>query len=169
MSSTNQKPILVGIAGGTGSGKSTVAANIAAGLPADKVAVIDHDSYYKHHPDMPMDERELLNYDHPDSLDNELFIQHLDALRRCQEDDRGYRQGDVILPPLRRPAPQGEGILAGTKNAAPDPSGAAFSFPSGQAELTRRLPVPPCRAHACRDRGSLPLPRARAAASCEAK
>ena len=74
-------PIFVGIAGGTGSGKSTVAANIAHGLPQESVALLDHDSYYKHHPEMPFEERELLNYDHPDSLDNELLIAHLDALR----------------------------------------------------------------------------------------
>jgi uridine kinase len=84
MLSNSQTPVLIGIAGGTGSGKSTVAANIAAGLPADKVAVIDHDSYYRHHPEMPVEERELLNYDHPDSLDNELFIQHLEMLRAGQ-------------------------------------------------------------------------------------
>ena len=74
-------PIFVGIAGGIGSGKSTVAANIAGGLPQESVALLDHDSYYKHHPEMPFEERELLNYDHPDALDNELLIQHLDALR----------------------------------------------------------------------------------------
>ena len=74
-------PIFVGIAGGTGSGKSTVAANIAGGLPQESVALLDHDSYYKHHPEMPFEERELLNYDHPDALDNDLLIQHLDALR----------------------------------------------------------------------------------------
>ena len=72
----------MGIAGGTGSGKSTVASKVATGLPDGTAALIDHDSYYKHHPDMPLEERELLNYDHPDALDNALLIEHLDALRR---------------------------------------------------------------------------------------
>jgi uridine kinase len=81
MTRDSNTPIFVGIAGGTGSGKSTVAANIAGGLSQESVALLDHDSYYRHHPDMPFEERELLNYDHPDSLDNELLIEHLDALR----------------------------------------------------------------------------------------
>lgn len=74
-------PLFVGIAGGTGSGKTTIAAKIAAGLPSTGVTTIDHDAYYKHHPDMPFKEREQLNYDHPDALDNDLLITHLDALR----------------------------------------------------------------------------------------
>jgi len=78
------RPIFVGIAGGTGSGKSTVASNIANGLPQESVALLDHDSYYKHHPEMPFEEREFLNYDHPDALDNELLLQHLDALKAGQ-------------------------------------------------------------------------------------
>lgn len=75
-------PLFIGIAGGTGSGKSTVAANIAAALPESSVSVIDHDAYYKDLPDMPFEERQLVNYDHPDSLDNALLAHHLQALRR---------------------------------------------------------------------------------------
>ncbi len=78
---TTQKPLVMGIAGGTGSGKSTVAKNITGGLPKGRCVIIDHDSYYRDHPDMPLEERELLNYDHPDALDNELLIRHLDAIR----------------------------------------------------------------------------------------
>ena len=75
-------PLFIGIAGGTGSGKSTVAANIAAALPESAVSVIDHDAYYKDLPDMPFEERQLVNYDHPDSLDNALLAAHLRALKR---------------------------------------------------------------------------------------
>ena len=75
-------PVLfIGIAGGTGSGKSTIAANIALGLPEGSVAVIDHDAYYKDHADLPFEEREKVNYDHPDALDNALLARHLDRLR----------------------------------------------------------------------------------------
>ncbi len=74
-------PLFIGIAGGTGSGKSTVAANIAAALPESAVSVIDHDAYYKDLPDMPFEERQLVNYDHPDSLDNALLASHLRALK----------------------------------------------------------------------------------------
>ena len=75
------RPLLIGIAGGTGSGKSTVARKIADGLPADSVAVIDHDSYYRDRSDLTYEARTTLNYDHPDALDNELLVQHLESLR----------------------------------------------------------------------------------------
>lgn len=81
MTAVAKRPLIIGIAGGTGSGKTTVAKNIATGLPAGSVATLDHDSYYRDHPDMPLEERQLLNYDHPDALDDELFIAHLDELR----------------------------------------------------------------------------------------
>jgi len=51
------KPLFVGIAGGTGSGKSTVAEKVLAGLPDGGGVIVDHDSYYKHHPDMSLSER----------------------------------------------------------------------------------------------------------------
>jgi uridine kinase len=75
------KPVLIGIAGGTGSGKSTVARALVEGLPDHKVGVIDHDSYYKDRSDLSFEDRSLLNYDHPESLDNELLIAHLETLR----------------------------------------------------------------------------------------
>ncbi len=74
-------PIFIGVAGGTGSGKSTVAHAITQGLPGGAAAAIDHDSYYRDQPAMPLAERKLVNYDHPDALDNELLISHLDTLR----------------------------------------------------------------------------------------
>jgi uridine kinase len=76
--------LLLGIAGGTGSGKTTVARKIAAGLPADAVATIEHDAYYRDRSDIPFEERAHLNYDHPDSLDNDLMVSHLQALRDGQ-------------------------------------------------------------------------------------
>lgn len=74
-------PLLVGIAGGTGSGKSTIAQKIAEGLPQSGVVTIDHDSYYKDHAELSHAERMALNYDHPESLDNDLLVAHLDRLR----------------------------------------------------------------------------------------
>jgi uridine kinase len=76
----SKRPIFIGVAGGTGSGKSTVAKNVAHGLPAGAAVTLDHDSYYKDHSELPLAEREGLNYDHPDSLDNDLLVAHLDAL-----------------------------------------------------------------------------------------
>jgi uridine kinase len=75
------RPLVIGIAGGTGSGKSTIAANIAAALPASAVATIDHDAYYRDRSDLSFEERTALNFDHPDSLETELLVGHLRALR----------------------------------------------------------------------------------------
>lgn len=83
----NAKPFFIGIAGGTGSGKGTVAAALATGLPYEKVPIIDHEAYYRHNPDIPLEERQLVNYDHPDALDNDLMVEHLDRLRNGESTD----------------------------------------------------------------------------------
>jgi len=75
------KPLFIGIAGGTGSGKSTVARKIVEGLPAAQVAVIDHDSYYRDHSHLDEETRARVNFDHPDALDNDLLVSHLEELR----------------------------------------------------------------------------------------
>lgn len=76
----NCAPIIIGIAGGSGSGKTTLARNIANHF-GERIAVLRHDDYYKDHTDMPLSEREKLNYDHPDAFDSKLLIKHLDELR----------------------------------------------------------------------------------------
>lgn len=72
---------MIGIAGGTGSGKTTVAHKLAAAIPAGRVALIDHDSYYKDQSTLAPDEREALNYDHPSALESDLLAAHLRTLR----------------------------------------------------------------------------------------
>ena len=74
------RPILIGIAGGTGSGKSTVAMEMYKGLPAEKIAVIEQDSYYKEQSNISFEERIKTNYDHPDAFDTDLLIKHLKML-----------------------------------------------------------------------------------------
>lgn len=74
------KPFLIGIAGGTGSGKTTVAKRIYESLQLDSAAFIDHDAYYKELGHLPLEERTLINFDHPDSLDNDLLVHHLEEL-----------------------------------------------------------------------------------------
>jgi uridine kinase len=74
-------PLLIGIAGGTGSGKSTVATRIAEGLPSGTIVVLDHDSYYRDRSDLTPAQREQLNYDHPDALETRLLVEHLRVLR----------------------------------------------------------------------------------------
>lgn len=74
------KTTIIGIAGGTGSGKSTFTNRLKAHF-GDRITVMYHDSYYKPHDDLPLAERQQINYDHPDSLETDLLIQHLKALR----------------------------------------------------------------------------------------
>jgi uridine kinase len=74
------KPYLIGIAGGTGSGKTTVARRIYESLHLDSAVFIDHDAYYRELGHLPLEERERMNFDHPDSLDNDLLLGHLREL-----------------------------------------------------------------------------------------
>jgi uridine kinase len=78
------QPLVIGIAGGTGSGKTTVACKVADALPPGSVLIIEHDAYYRDRRDISFEERSNLNYDHPDALDNDLLVDHLAALRRGQ-------------------------------------------------------------------------------------
>jgi uridine kinase len=73
--------LVVGIAGGTGSGKSTVAQKIGSALPQDKVAVLEYDAYYRDRPDLGSEERAQLNFDHPDALETELLVEHVRTLK----------------------------------------------------------------------------------------
>ena len=75
------KTIVIGIAGGTGSGKTTLTKRLRAQFGENEVSVINHDSYYKRHDELPYEERCKLNYDHPNSFDTALLIEHLHQLR----------------------------------------------------------------------------------------
>lgn len=75
-----KRPILIGIAGGTGSGKSTVTREIYKSITDKNVAIIEQDSYYKDQSDISFEERVKTNYDHPFAFDNELLISHLKDL-----------------------------------------------------------------------------------------
>jgi uridine kinase len=74
------KPLIIGIAGGSGSGKSTVAKSVADNLSTSSVAFIDMDAYYKNFSALPLEARKKLNWDHPDAFDYDLLCSHLDAL-----------------------------------------------------------------------------------------
>jgi uridine kinase len=74
-------PVVIGLAGGTGSGKTTVANVILDRVGADSIAFLPHDAYYKDLKHLPKSQRDLINFDHPDSLESELLVQHLKALR----------------------------------------------------------------------------------------
>ncbi|HKL07969.1 MAG TPA: uridine kinase [Bacteroidales bacterium] len=72
---------IIGIAGGTGSGKTTVVKKIVAKLPKDEVAIIPQDSYYRDSGHLPLEERQEINFDHPRSLEFKLLIEHIKRLK----------------------------------------------------------------------------------------
>ena len=79
--------LVIGIAGGTGSGKTTVVRKIVESLPADEVAVISQDCYYKDNHHIPLEVRLTMNYDEPASIEWELLAKHLDMLRHGESVD----------------------------------------------------------------------------------
>lgn len=78
------KPLIIGIAGGTGSGKTTVARKIAEALPESSVAFLDMDGYYRNFDHLPLDARRRINWDHPEAFDLDLFATQLEQLARGQ-------------------------------------------------------------------------------------
>ena len=82
----NGNTMIIGVAGGTGSGKTTLARHIANAF-GDRVAVITHDSYYRAQDDKTLEERALQNYDHPDAFETELLCKHLEMLASGQAVD----------------------------------------------------------------------------------
>ena len=82
------KPLIIGIAGGTGAGKTTIARTVVEQLPPGAVRLIEHDAYYRDWPELAFEQRQQVNYDHPDSLESDLLVRHLDALCRGEAVDR---------------------------------------------------------------------------------
>ncbi|MBK9008993.1 MAG: Uridine kinase [Anaerolineales bacterium] len=80
-------PLVIGIAGGSGSGKTTVAHAILSRVGRDRIAFLQHDSYYKDLSGLPPVQRSEINFDHPDSLESELLIEHIASLRDGQPVD----------------------------------------------------------------------------------
>lgn len=72
---------VIGIAGGTGSGKTTLARALTSSIPPEHVTTLEHDHYYRDRSDLPPEDRARLNYDHPDSLETSLLVEHLQALK----------------------------------------------------------------------------------------
>jgi len=79
-----QAQIVIGIAGGTGSGKTTVANVVLNRVGTSSIAFVPHDAYYKNLQNLPLAQRDQVNFDHPASLDTELMIEHLHALKAGQ-------------------------------------------------------------------------------------
>src|ERR671914_1337446 len=74
-------PVVIGVAGGSGSGKTTVVRRIVESLGPDQVTVLEHDRYYRDRNDLRLEERAALNYDHPDALETDLLVRHVHALK----------------------------------------------------------------------------------------
>ena len=72
---------IIGVAGGTGSGKSTLVKRLQEAFKDDDVATLCHDYYYKAHPELTYDERTKLNYDHPQAFDTHMMVEHIRALK----------------------------------------------------------------------------------------
>jgi uridine kinase len=79
-----RKPIIIGVAGGSASGKTTVSQSILRRVGPERIAYIPHDLYYRDLSHLPLEQRATFNFDHPDALDNELLVSHLDALAAGQ-------------------------------------------------------------------------------------
>jgi len=110
-------PVVIGVAGGSGSGKTTVVRRIVESVGDDQVTVLEHDRYYRDRSDLRLEDRAALNYDHPDSLETDLLVRHLDELRAGRPielplyDYATYTRRAVTQPVEPRTAIIVEGIL----------------------------------------------------------
>ena len=110
------KTMIIGIAGGTGSGKSTFTNRLKAEF-GDEIAVVYHDNYYRRQDDVPFEERKKVNYDHPDSLETDLLVEHLKKLKRGEAvecpvyDYSQHNRSDRVVRIEPRPIILAEGIL----------------------------------------------------------
>jgi uridine kinase len=78
---TQQPPVIIGIAGGTGSGKTTVALRVQEAAPGKTVQIIHHDSYYRDNAHLKIEDRAKINYDHPSAFETELLVRHIKELK----------------------------------------------------------------------------------------
>jgi uridine kinase len=110
-------PIVIGVAGGSASGKTTVVHAIVGGLGTDQVTVLQHDAYYRDRSAIPEAERGRINYDHPDALETDLLVRHLRELRAGRPvavpvyDYTSHTRGTGTRPALPRRVVILEGIL----------------------------------------------------------
>ncbi|MCD8009410.1 MAG: uridine kinase [Lachnospiraceae bacterium] len=111
-----RQPILIGIAGGTGSGKSTLVDALIQRFEGD-ITLLCHDNYYRAHDDIPYEERCKLNYDHPDAFETELLVAHLQELKQGRDilcpvyDYKVHNRSEKVIPISAKPVILVEGIL----------------------------------------------------------
>src|SRR5512143_2266172 len=113
----NNSHLVIGIAGGSGSGKTTVAQVILQRVGPDRISFLQHDSYYKDLSGLPQAQRREVNFDHPNSLDNEMLIQHILTLKEGRSvevpvyDFSTHSRTDRTFVVKARPVILVEGIL----------------------------------------------------------
>jgi uridine kinase len=95
-------PLVIGIAGGSGSGKTTVAQEILQRVGPARIAFLQHDSYYKDLSGLPPTQRAEVNFDHPNSLETELLIEHIASLRQRQAVEVPIYDFSSTAAPLKR-------------------------------------------------------------------
>lgn len=83
----NKEPLIIGVGGGSGSGKTTVVKHILSSIGRENILLIQHDSYYRDLNHLPLEERKKQNFDHPSSLETELMIRHVNALKNGYQVD----------------------------------------------------------------------------------
>lgn len=117
MPGNKDRPLVIGVAGGSGSGKTTVTNAILDRVGRERIAVLPHDSYYLDLSHMPLEQRKHINFDHPDSFDNSLYLTHVDALIRGEQvamptyDFTTYVRRPEVTVVLPHPVVLLEGIL----------------------------------------------------------
>lgn len=113
----NIKPVVIGVAGGTGSGKTSVTRSIAKRFPDKTILVIEQDYYYKNQSHLSFDERLKTNYDHPFAFDNDLLIEHIQLLLQNQSinkpvyDYKRHTRSEQVIPVEPKEVIIIEGIL----------------------------------------------------------
>jgi uridine kinase len=109
--------MIIGICGGTGSGKTTIARAIVEAVGRERVVLVEQDSYYRNLADMPLDERHQANFDHPDSIDSDMLVNHLMRLKQGLQvemplyDFKTHTRSDRIETIEPKPVVIVEGIL----------------------------------------------------------
>lgn len=114
---TSFAPLVIGVAGGSGSGKTTVVRRIVESIGDEQVTVLEHDRYYRDRNDLRLEERAALNYDHPDALETDLLVRHVHDLRAGRSIDvpvydfARYARQPITVAVVPRKAIIVEGIL----------------------------------------------------------
>ena len=111
------RAVIIGISGGSGSGKTTITRAVVDSVGADRITLIQHDAYYRHLPELTFEQRSAINYDHPDSFETEMLLDHIASLRSGRSvevpvyDFASHLRTDVTVPAHPEPVVIVEGIL----------------------------------------------------------